>query len=338
MLVGIALLDINYHNYATLHHMDQAYSFDLLELLAIPIPLSQQILIFWLMFMGFAFKAPVFPFHTWLPDALLEGPIAMAVILAGIKLGTFGFMRFSIPLLPEASKSPTVVSVMMGLGLAAIIFGAINALIQPDFRRLLAYSSISHLGFIVVGLFALNYQGLQGSLLTMINLGFSTAGLFFIAGFLQSRQQTTHLSAFGGMAKHTPLLAAFFLLIGLASIGLPGTNGFVGEFLILLGTFKANWVYGTVAVTGVIFGAAYFLWYYERSMLGPIGKAVKDSISDLHPRELLIAASLSVMILWIGLYPSPFLKMMNGSVQALVDRLERGTVASIESAQPVRVD
>ncbi len=171
MLVGIALLDINYHDYASLHHMDQPYSFDLLELLAVPVPLHQQMLIFWLMFMGFAFKAPVFPFHTWLPDALLEGPIGMAVVLAGIKLGTFGFMRFSIPLLPEASKSATVVSVMMGLGLAAIVYGAIMALIQPDFRRLLAYSSISHLGFIVIGLFALNYQGLQGSLLTMINLG-----------------------------------------------------------------------------------------------------------------------------------------------------------------------
>lgn len=330
MLVGIALLDINYHTYADLHHMDQAYSFDLLELLAIPIPLSQQILIFWLMFMGFAFKAPVFPFHTWLPDALLEGPIGMAVVLAGIKLGTFGFMRFSIPLLPEASKSPTVVSTMMALGLAAIVYGAINALIQPDFRRLLAYSSISHLGFIVVGLFALNYQGLQGGLLTMINLGFSTAGLFFIAGFLHSRQQTTQLAAFGGMAKHTPLLASFFLLIGLASIGLPGTNGFVGEFLILLGTFKANWVYGTIAVTGVITGAAYFLWYYERAILGPVGKAVRESIGDLQLRETVIALSLSAMILWIGLYPAPFLRMMNGSVQALVDRIDHGTLAGRE--------
>lgn len=282
------------------------------------------------MFMGFAFKAPVFPFHTWLPDALLEGPIGMAVVLAGIKLGTFGFMRFSIPLLPEASKSPTVVTVMMALGLAAIVYGAINALIQPDFRRLLAYSSISHLGFIVVGLFALNYQGLQGGLLTMINLGFSTAGLFFIAGFLHSRQQTTQLAAFGGMAKHTPLLASFFLLIGLASIGLPGTNGFVGEFLILLGTFKANWVYGTIAVTGVITGAAYFLWYYERAILGPVGRAVRESIGDLQPRETVIALSLSVMILWIGLYPAPFLRMMNGSVQALVDRIDHGTVAGGE--------
>jgi len=330
MLVGIALLNINYHNWSTLHHMDQAYSFDLLELLTVPIPLNQQILIFWLMFLGFAFKAPVFPFHTWLPDALLEGPIGMAVVLAGIKLGTFGFMRFSIPLLPDAAKSPTVVSVVMVLGLAAILYGAIVALIQPDFRRLLAYSSISHLGFIVIGLFALNYQGLQGSLLTMINLGFSTAGLFFIAGFLYTRQQTTHLSAFGGMAKHTPLLAAFFLLIGLASIGLPGTNGFVGEFLILMGTFKAHWLYGAIAVTGVIFGAAYFLWYYERAIMGPVGKMVRSSIADLHMRELVIASALSVMILWIGLYPAPFLRMMNGSVQALVDRLERGTVAAAE--------
>jgi NADH-quinone oxidoreductase subunit M len=327
MLVGIALLDLNYHQWATLHHTEPTYSFDLLELLTVPIPLHQQILIFWLMFLGFAFKAPVFPFHTWLPDALLEGPIGMAVVLAGVKLGTFGFMRFSIPLLPEASKSQTVVSIVMALGLAAILYGAIVALIQPDFRRLLAYSSISHLGFIVIGLFALNYQGLQGSLLTMINLGFSTAGLFFIAGFLYSRQQSTHLSAFGGMAKQVPLLATFFLLIGLASIGLPGTNGFVGEFLILLGTFKAHWLYGSIAVLGVIFGAAYFLWYYERAMMGPLSKSVTPLIADLHFREVIIAVSLSVMILWIGLYPAPFLKLMNGSVQALVDRLDRETVA-----------
>ncbi|HMU53540.1 MAG TPA: NADH-quinone oxidoreductase subunit M [Nitrospira sp.] len=338
MLVGIALLDINYHNWATVHHMDRVYSFDFLELLTVPIPLSQQVLIFWLMFLGFAFKAPVFPFHTWLPDALLEGPVGMAVMLAGVKLGTFGFIRFSIPLLPDAAMSKTVVLVVMILGLAAIVYGAIMALVQLDLRRLLAYSSISHLGFVVVGLFALNYQGLQGSLLTMINLGFSTAGLFFIAGFLYTRQHTTQLSAFGGMAKHTPLLASFFLLIGLASIGLPGTNGFVGEFLILLGTFKANWIYGAIAVTGIITGAAYFLWYYERAILGPVGQAVKDSIADLHPREMVIATSLSVMILWIGLYPAPFLRMMNGSVQALVDRLNHATVAAAGIPSQEKVD
>ena len=333
MLVGIALLNINYHQWASLHHTDQVYSFDLLELLTVPIPIGQQILIFWLMFMGFAFKAPVFPFHTWLPDALLEGPIGMAVVLAGLKLGTFGFIRFSIPLLPDASKSETVVMVVVVLGLCAILYGAWMALVQADFRRLLAYSSVSHLGFVIVGLFALNYQGLQGSLLTMINLGFSTAGLFFIAGFLYSRQQTTQLSAFGGMAKQVPLLATFFLIIGLASIGLPGTNGFVGEFLILLGAFKAKWWFGAIAVLGVIFGAAYFLWYYERSMLGSLGAAVKGTMSDLQPREKIIALSLSIMILWIGLYPSPFLRIMNGSVQALVDRVSQETKVSLEGAR-----
>jgi NADH-quinone oxidoreductase subunit M len=338
MLVGFVLLDINYHQWAMLRHMEPTYSFDLLQLLSVPIPFSQQVLIFWLLFLGFAFKAPVFPFHTWLADALLEGPIGMAVVLAGIKLGTFGFIRFSIPLLPDASKSQTIVSITMALGLAAIVYGAIMALVQQDLRRLLAFSSISHLGFVVVGLFALNYQGLQGSLLTMINLGFSSAGLFFIAGFLYSRQQSTQLGSFGGMAKQTPLIACFFLFLGLAGIGLPGTGGFVGEFLTLLGTFKSNWIYGAIAVTGVILSAAYFLWYYERSMLGPLGKTVKNTISDLHPREVLIVASLSVMILWIGLYPAPFLRMMNGSLQALVDRLQGGTVAAVESKQPIRVD
>jgi NADH-quinone oxidoreductase subunit M len=336
MLVGIALLDINYHQWASLHHSDHAYSFDLLELLTVPIPISQQILIFWLMFLGFAFKAPVFPFHTWLPDALLEGPIGMAVVLAGLKLGTFGFIRFSIPLLPDASKSDTVVMVVVVLGLCAILYGAWMALVQADFRRLLAYSSVSHLGFVVVGLFALNYQGLQGSLLTMINLGFSTAGLFFIAGFLYSRQQTTQLAAFGGMAKQVPLLATFFLIIGLASIGLPGTNGFVGEFLILLGAFEAKWWVGSVAVLGVIFGAAYFLWYYERSMFGPLGSSVKSTMADLQLREMVIAVSLSIMILWIGLFPAPFLRIMNGSVQALVDRLHHEKTAALDNGMAER--
>lgn len=330
MLVGIVLLNLNYHDWAVTHGVEQSYSFDFLQLLTVPISVQKQVLIFWLIFMGLAFKAPIFPFHTWLPDALLEGPIGMAVVLAGLKLGTYGFMRFSLPLLPEASKSDGVVAIVMALALAAIVYGAIVALVQPDFRRLLAYSSISHLGFVVVGVFALNFQGLQGGLLTMINLGFSTAGLFFLAGFLYTRRHSTDLSAFGGLAAKVPLLATYLLIIGLASIGLPGTNGFVGEFLILLGAFEASWLYGAVAVTGVIFGAAYFLWYYERAMFGPLAKSVGPAIRDLNRRELVIAVSLSVMIFWIGLYPSPFLKIMNGSVQALVDRLERGSVAAGE--------
>jgi len=331
MLVGIILLDINYHDWAITRHVEPAYTFDLLDLLTVPISLEQQILIFWLMFLGLAFKAPMFPFHTWLPNALLEGPIGVAVILAGVKVGTYGFLRFSLPLLPDASKSETIVTVMVTLAIAAILYGAIIALIQPDFRRLLAFSSISHLGFVVLGLFALNFQGIQGSLLTMINLGFSTAGLFFVAGFLLARRHTTTLSGFGGLAKEAPLLATYLLIIGLASIGLPGTNGFVGEFLILLGAFKAIGFWSAFAVSGVVFGAAYFLWYYERAIFGPLAESVKG-LADLTRRERIIALSLTVMIFWIGLYPAPFFNMMNGSVQAVVDRLEHGATTMAETA------
>ncbi len=336
MLVGFALLNLNYHEWAVAHALEPRYSFDLLDLLTVPIAASRQILIFWLIFLGLAFKAPMFPFHTWLPDVLLEGPIGMAVVLAGVKLGTYGFLRLSLPLVPDASKDPVVVAIMVTLALAAILYGAIVALIQPDFRRLLAYSSISHLGFVVLGLFALNFQGLQGSLLTMINLGFTTAGLFFLAGFLYSRYQSTHLSAFGGLAQKIPLLATFLLIIGLASIGLPGTNGFVGEFLILLGAFQAYWLYGAVGVLGVIFSAAYFLWYYERAMFGPLTKSAGRAISDLRRHELFIACAICVMIFWIGLYPSPFLRIMNGSLQALLERIDRGAIAEVSLAQRAR--
>lgn len=336
MLVGIALLNLNYNAWAVAHGLHPAYSFDILDLLSVPISTEKQILIFWLIFLGLAFKAPMFPFHTWLPDALLEGPVGMAVVLAGVKLGTYGFLRLSLPLVPDAAKHDTVVTIMMVLGLMAIIYGAIVALIQPDFRRLLAYSSISHLGFVVLGVFALNFQGIQGGLLTMINLGFTTAGLFFLAGFLYSRWQSTHLSTFGGVARQVPLFATFLLIIGLASIGLPGTNGFVGEFLILLGAFKAYWVYGAIAVLGVIFSAAYFLWYYERAMFGPLSERVSRAMADLRAPELIIAVSLCVMIFWIGLYPSPFLRIMNGSVQALVERVAQGAAPTTAIAAQMK--
>jgi NADH-quinone oxidoreductase subunit M len=323
MLVGLVLLNLNYHATAVTHRTEPLYSFDFIELLTVPVPPEKQALIFFLMFFGFAFKAPVFPFHTWMPTALVEGPIVMSVILAGVKLGTYGFIRFTIPLLPEASKD--WLWLMAGLGLAAIIYGALIALVQTDFRRLLAYSSISHLGFVMLGLFALNFQGLQGSLLQMINLGFSTAGLFFLVGFLHHRTGSADLSAYGGLARHVPLLATFVLILGLASIGLPGTNGFVGEFLILLGAFRAHWALAAVGVLGVILGAAYFLWYYERAFFGPVGRLPLKPLQDLRPREWGIAVALSVMVLWIGLYPAPFLNMINGSVQALAERVQQGS-------------
>lgn len=322
MLVGFALLSLNYFE------AKQVYSFDLLELMSIQIPLGQQLLIFWLMFLGFAFKAPVFPFHTWLPDALVQGPIPTSVMLAGIKMGTYGFLRFSFPLLPQASQDATVVAILMTLGLIAIVYGAIVAIIQPDFRRLLVFSSISHLGFVVIGMFALNFQGIQGSLIAMINIGFTTAGLFFLAGFIWERLGNTDVRECSGLAKKMPLLATFFLIIGMASIGLPGTNGFIGEFLILLGAFQAWWVYGAIAVTGVIFAAAYFLWYYERAIFGPLKETIPAALKDLNSREWAIGFALSVMIFWIGVYPSPFLRMINGSVQAVVERLDSGAVTA----------
>ena len=318
MLVAFCLLSLNYFE------AKQVYSFDFIDLLSVQIPLSQQLLIFWFIFLGLAFKAPIFPFHSWFPDALVQGPIPMSVMFAGIKMGTYGFLRFSMPLLPDASRNETVVAILMTLGLAAVVYGAIVAIIQPDFRRLLVFSSISHLGFVVIGLFALNFQGIQGSLLTMINLGFSTAGLFFLAGFMYERLGHTDVRQCTGLAKKMPLLATFMLIIGMASIGLPGTNGFVGEFLILLGVFQAWWFYGAIAVTGVIFAAAYFLWFYERAIFGPLKESLPAVIPDLNTREWAIGVSLSIMIFWIGLYPSPFLKIMNGSVQAVVDRMDPG--------------
>ncbi len=329
MLVGFALLDINHHA------VTGKYSFDLLELMSVPVPLGQQVLIFWMIFLGLAFKSPVFPFHSWFPDALVQGPITMSVMLAGIKMGTYGFLRFTFPLLPEASQDQTVVAIVMVLGLAAIVYGAIVAIIQPDFRRLLVFSSISHLGFVVIGLFALNFQGLQGSLIQMINLGFTTAGLFFFAGFVYERLGHTDVKRCSGLAKKMPLFATFFLIIGMASIGLPGTNGFIGEFLILLGAFQAYWLYGAIAVTGVIFAAAYFLWYYERAIFGPLNEGLPAVIKDLNTREWAIGVALSVMIFWIGIYPSPFLRMVNGSVQAVIERLDQGSRASMSQDHPV---
>ena len=323
MLVGIIILDLNYHEATSVH------SFDLLDLLSVPISMETQLLVFLLLFFGFAAKAPIFPFHTWLADTLVSGPVAVAVALAGIKLGTYGFLRFSIPLLPDASRALLIP--LSALALVGIIFGAFVALAQSDLRRLLAFSSISHLGFVVLGLFALNFHGLQGGLLQMVNLSFTTAGLVFIAGFLYARGLQNDLTRYGGLVTPMPALSGFFLVIGLASVGFPGTNGFVGEFLILLGAFHVHWAFGAIGVFGVILGLAYTLSYYERAMLAPPQETLVtdhqgreqpvSALRDLNPREWTIALSLTVMIFWIGLYPAPFFDMMDASVQAIVDRV-----------------
>ncbi|MBQ27974.1 MAG: hypothetical protein CMH81_07545 [Nitrospiraceae bacterium] len=333
MLVGIIILDLNYQEVALAQGIQPTHSFDFLALLTVPMSEGKQLLVFLLLFFGFASKAPIFPLHTWLANTLASGPIAISVALAGIKLGTYGFLRFSIPLLPDASRALLIP--LSILALVGIIYGAFVALAQSDLRRLLAFSSISHLGFVLLGLFTLNFHGLQGGLLQMINLAFTTTGLFFIAGFLYSRGLQDDLTRYGGLVTPMPALAGFFLVIGLASVGFPGTNGFVGEFLILLGAFKVHWAFGAIGVLGVILGLAYIMWYYERAMLAPPqetvikndlkGERPVSTLRDLNPREWVIALSLTIMIFWIGLYPAPFFEMMDASVQAVVDRVSPST-------------
>jgi len=321
LLMGIVLLGINHHD-AT-----GSLSFDLPMLLAVPVALEMQTLIFFLLAFGFAVKGPVFPFHTWLPTALMEGPVGMSVMLVGLKLGIYGSLRFAIPLLPEAAREWAWL--MLVLGVIAILYGALIALVQRNLRRLLAFASVGHVGLAILGLFSLTVQGLQGALMLMLNLGIATTGLLFLTGFLHSRTGSSELAALGGIGRHVPLLATFFFIIGLAFIGVPGTSGFPGEFLILLGAFNAHWALAAVAVLGVILNAAVFLFFYERAFLGPVLRDAVRNLRDLRPRELVVAAVMGVLVLLIGLFPDPILTMTSGSVQAVVERVEDGSMPQV---------
>ncbi|CAN5640511.1 NADH-quinone oxidoreductase subunit M [soil metagenome] len=329
LMIAIVLLGLNHHQAAGAigGPTYSTYSFDLLVLLNVPIPLEMQTLIFFLMMLGFAVKGPMVPLHTWVPTSLMEGPIGMGVYLVGLKLGVYGMLRFVIPLLPEASAK--WFWLMAVLGLTALLYGALIALVQPNFRRLLAFASVSHVGIIIVGLFSLNQQGVQGALIQMISLGIVGAGLLMLTGFLYRRTGSSDLSAFGGLARHVPVLAFFFFVCGLAFIGLPGTSGFIGEFLILLGAFRAHWAFAAVGVLGVILSAGYFLWYYERAFFGPVTNATVARLRDLNTRETLVAASISGLIFWIGLYPAPLIEMTRGSVESLVAHVDRTRATAI---------
>lgn len=334
MLLAIAILFLNYHDFAIAQGWPETYSTDLLRMMAVPLSVDKQIWVFVLFLFGFAVKAPILPFHTWLPDALFAGPVATSVILAGIKLGTYGFLRFSLPLAPEASMA--FVPLMMVLGLAAILYGGVIALMQTDLRRMMAYSSIGHLGFVVIGLFALNHHGLQGSLIQMLSLGVTTAGLFFIIGFLCNRGLSMDVRQLGGLARPLPVLATITLIMALGSVGLPGTSGFVGEFLILLGAFEAHWLYAAIGVIGIILGAAYMLWMYEQGIFGKTDTARVQHLTDLNLREWVVGGILVLLIFWIGIYPAPFLNVINPSIEGVVQRLDQGAsvVVAEESVSP----
>ncbi len=304
-------------------------SFDLLHLYGLNLPVKIQMYMFLAFFLAFAFKVPMFPFHTWLPDAHVEAPTAGSVILAAVllKMGVYGFLRFAIPLFPQATLD--MVPVVSTLAVIGIIYGALVAMVQKDIKKLVAYSSVSHLGFVMLGLFALNIQGIEGGLIQMVNHGLSTGALFLIVGILYERRHTRLIEEFGGLSKVVPLYATFFMVVTLSSIGLPGLNGFVGEFLILLGTFKVHKLFAVLAATGVILAAVYMLWMFQRVMFGKITKEENRKIPDMNLREIAYMLPLVVFIIWIGVYPQPFLRKMDASVNHLISHV-KGRVEKVE--------
>lgn len=272
--------------------------------------------------LAFGIKVPLVPFHTWMPDAHVEAPTGGSVILAGVllKLGAYGFLRFALPLFPVATKD--FVPWMFGLALVGIVYGSLVAMVQKDVKKLVAYSSVAHMGFVMLGIFALNLQGLTGSVLQMINHGLSTGALFVLVGFIYARRHTREISDFGGLAKPMPVFAALFGIVVMSSIGLPALNGFVGEFLILLGAFGANpWV-GVVATSGVVLAAAYMLWMYRRVVFGPLDKPENRGLIDLDLRERAALVLLVIPIVWIGVYPDPLLRRIEPSVSLLLQSME----------------
>ncbi|MCA9900205.1 MAG: NADH-quinone oxidoreductase subunit M, partial [Anaerolineales bacterium] len=273
---------------------------------------------------AFAIKVPIFPFHSWLPDAHTEAPTAGSVILAGVllKMGTYGFVRFNLPLFPEASAhfaQPIAVLAIIG-----IIYGAIVSFAQKDVKKLVAYSSISHLGFVMLGIFSLNDQGIQGAILQGVNHGISSGALFFIVGVLYEQRHTREIKEYGGIWKIMPVFSALTLIVTLSSMGLPGLNGFVGEFTILLGSMGASslgaspWIFTAFATTGVILAAVYLLWMFQRVFMGPLDNPANEKLRDLNGGELAIMLSFLLFIIWIGVAPSGFFDLMHGTVSHLV--------------------
>jgi NADH-quinone oxidoreductase subunit M len=272
---------------------------------------------------GFAIKVPMFPFHTWLPDAHVEAPTAGSVILAGIllKMGTYGFVRFSLPLLPQASSNPTIVKVMVWLSIIAIVYGALVSMMQRDMKKLIAYSSVSHLGFCTLGIFALNPHGLQGSVIQQINHGISTGALFLIVGLIYERRHTREIKELGGLSNVMPIYATLFMIVMLASIGLPLLNGFIGEFTILQGAYEVNWHWAAWGVTGIVLGAAYMLWLYQRTMFGACENPKNQVLKDLDLREIMTLVPLVVWAFWIGVYPKPYFGVLDKPVNAIVQQV-----------------
>jgi NADH-quinone oxidoreductase subunit M len=328
MLVAILALYFR-HGAAT-----GTYTFDLpvLAQFVLPAGLAQD-LMFLAFAVAFAIKVPMFPFHTWLPDAHVEAPTAGSVILAGVllKMGTYGFLRFCLPLFPQASLlfAPSIIV----LGLIGIVYGAWVSTVQPDIKKLVAYSSVSHLGFVMVGLFTLTPQGLVGGIIQMVNHGLSTGALFLLVGMIYERRHTRLIADFGGLWSVMPAFSALFLIVSLSSLGLPGLNGFVGEFLILVGAFQWSRPVAVVATSGIIFAAVYMLWMYQRVVFGPVTREENRRLQDLTGREWAVLLPVLALIVWIGVYPSAFTGLTEASVQALISQVQAKAAAAALAAR-----
>ncbi|HYL54586.1 MAG TPA: NADH-quinone oxidoreductase subunit M [Gemmatimonadales bacterium] len=289
-------------------------------------------LAFWLFgafALAFAIKVPMFPFHTWLPDAHVEAPTAGSVILAGIllKMGTYGFLRFAVPLFPAVALHPAVQQIVVLLALIGIVYGGLVAMVQPDFKKLIAYSSVAHLGFVMLGIWALTLQSVQGALMVMINHGISTGALFFLVGMLYERRHSRLIDAFGGIARVVPMFAAVLTIVSLSSIGLPATNGFVGEFLVLLGVFRSYPLAALIAATGVIIAAMYLLPALQRVIYNPLDKPANEKLPDLSLREIAVLVPLIACILWIGVYPQPILRRIEPASRQFIQTVRLNAAA-----------
>src|SRR6202162_526528 len=297
-----------------------------------------QVLLFWAFFFAFAIKVPMFPFHTWLPDAHTEAPTAGSVILAGVllKMGTYGFIRFSLPLLPvDPAARHKIVTIMLVVSIVGIIYGALVCMMQKDMKKLIAYSSVSHLAFCTLGIFALTPNGLSGSVIQQINHGISTGALFLLIGVLYERRHTRLISEFGGLSTPMPDFAAIYMIATLSSLGLPLLNGFIGEFVILRGTYEVSIKYTAWAAIGIVLGAAYLLWLYQRVMFGPVTNPANEHLPDLNAREYATLVPLIILCFWIGIYPKPLFRVLERPVQQIVEQVNPGYYGAERAAVPV---